>query len=134
MAEEADEFDEEVTGEEELDDYDVLTLKTDDQIRNFVDDTVTLENFRVHSNPETARTRKQLTKYELTRIIGVRAQQIESGAKPLVDIGDERDPIKIAKMELDAKVIPILIRRYIPGKDPHAPATEIVSPNNLIRR
>ncbi len=36
-------------------------------------------------------------------------------APPMVDVGDETDPLKIAMMELNANKIPITIRRHLPG-------------------
>ena len=62
------------------------------------------------------RTIPFLTKYEYTRIIGQRAKQIDSGALPFVEVrNDIIDGDIIAKMELEAKKIPFIIRRPIPG-------------------
>lgn len=36
-------------------------------------------------------------------------------APPLVEVRGETDPLKIAMMELNANVIPIIIRRHLPG-------------------
>ncbi|RLG45887.1 MAG: DNA-directed RNA polymerase subunit K [Thermoproteota archaeon] len=54
-----------------------------------------------------------LTIYERTRIIGIRTEQLEAGAKPLLkDIPENiKDPKKIAELELEAGVLPILIER-----------------------
>ena len=35
-------------------------------------------------------------------------------APPTVDIGDETDPLKIAEKELAQRLIPLMIRRYLP--------------------
>jgi DNA-directed RNA polymerase subunit K/omega len=57
-----------------------------------------------------------LTKYEKSRIIGSRALQISLGAPILVVIPpDAVDPITIAEIELKANVLPITIRRKLPG-------------------
>ena len=57
-----------------------------------------------------------LTKYEKARIIGQRAKQIETGAKPLVKIPENIvDSYIIADLELKEKRIPFIIRRPIPG-------------------
>ena len=57
-----------------------------------------------------------LTKYERARIIGQRAKQIETGAKPLVKISENIvDSYIIAELELREKKIPFIIRRPIPG-------------------
>jgi len=35
-------------------------------------------------------------------------------APPMVEVGDETDPLKIAEKELAAKLIPLIVRRYLP--------------------
>jgi DNA-directed RNA polymerase I, II, and III subunit RPABC2 len=56
-----------------------------------------------------------LTKYEKARILGQRAKQIESGAKPLVKVPDNIiDGYLIALKEYEQKKIPFIIRRPIP--------------------
>lgn len=53
-----------------------------------------------------------LTKYEKTRIIGQRAKQINSGAKPFIQVPENViDGYLIAEMELQQKRIPFIIRR-----------------------
>jgi DNA-directed RNA polymerase subunit K/omega len=59
-------------------------------------------------------TTKYMTKYERARILGTRSLQISMNAPPMVDIGDETDPLKIALMELQERKIPIIVRRYLP--------------------
>lgn len=57
-----------------------------------------------------------LTKYEKARILGQRAKQIETGAKPLVRIPENIiDSYIIAELELREKKIPFIIRRPIPN-------------------
>lgn len=57
-----------------------------------------------------------LTKYEMTRILGQRAKQINSGAIPLVKVPNNvMDGYLIAKMELEQKKIPFIIKRPIPN-------------------
>jgi DNA-directed RNA polymerase I, II, and III subunit RPABC2 len=57
-----------------------------------------------------------LTKYEKTRIVGERARQINSGAKPLVYIEEDIiDGYLIAQRELDQKKIPFIIKRPLPN-------------------
>jgi DNA-directed RNA polymerase subunit K len=57
-----------------------------------------------------------ISKYEKPRIIGARAEQLAKGAKPLVDIGNLTDPVKIAMKEFSEGVIPISINRNLPNK------------------
>ena len=56
-----------------------------------------------------------LTKYEKARIIGARALQLSMGAPLLVDLKGETDSLEIALKELKQRVIPIVIRRYLPS-------------------
>ena len=60
-------------------------------------------------------TRAILSKYEKTRILGARATLIAKGAQPYVNTDGETDPIEIARMELNAKMLPIIVRRYLPN-------------------
>ena len=58
-----------------------------------------------------------LTRFERARIIGNRALQLYYGAPPLVKLDSEdrkRTPITLAERELQAKVLPIAIRRKLP--------------------
>ena len=72
-----------------------------------------------------------MTKYERARVLGTRALQIRSvelyheartglidsmNAPVLVPVEGETDPLEIALKELAAKKIPLVIRRYLPGK------------------
>lgn len=53
---------------------------------------------------------KKYTRFEKARIIGARALQISMGAKPMVDITPDLDPIDIAVMELKKNVLPLDVR------------------------
>ena len=57
-----------------------------------------------------------LTKYELTRVLGQRTKQLNAGAPCLLD---ERpnilDNFQIAQQELQAKRLPFILRRPLPG-------------------
>ena len=57
-----------------------------------------------------------LTKYERARVLGQRAKQIETGARPLVKLPENIiDSYVIAELELQQKMIPFIIRRPIPN-------------------
>lgn len=57
-----------------------------------------------------------LTKYEKARILGQRAKQIETGAKPFIKVPENIiDSYVIAELELREKKIPFIIKRPIPG-------------------
>ena len=57
-----------------------------------------------------------LTKYEMTRVLGQRARQINSGAKTFVVVPPNIiDGYLIAKMELEQKKMPFIIKRPLPN-------------------
>jgi len=61
---------------------------------------------------------QRLTIYEIARIIGARAAQIANGAPILVSLAELNlsDPreIDIARKELEMKVLPITVQRWLP--------------------
>ncbi len=66
--------------------------------------------------------KKEFTKYERARMLGSRALQIAMGAPFLVKL-EEKDlkkvkfnPIEIAKLEFEKGVIPITVKRPLPGE------------------
>jgi len=62
------------------------------------------------------RTLPFITKFELTKIIGLRAKQLDEGAQALVVISREIiSGYNIALMEIQQKKIPFIIRRPIPN-------------------
>jgi DNA-directed RNA polymerase I, II, and III subunit RPABC2 len=63
------------------------------------------------------KTTPQLTKYEKTKILGIRAQQLASGMPALIQVPkDVRDVRKIAELELQQRKIPFIIKRPLPNK------------------
>lgn len=57
-----------------------------------------------------------LTKYEKTRVLGLRTKQLNSGSEPFVKVPDNIvEGYLIAQMELEAKSIPFIIARPLPG-------------------
>ena len=57
-----------------------------------------------------------LTKYEYTRILGVRASQVEQGAALFVTVPDALiDSYLIAKEELHQKKLPFILKRPLPN-------------------
>lgn len=64
----------------------------------------------------------KFTKYEVARIIGARALQIGMGAPFLLKLDKEKlerinyNPVEIAKMEFEKKILPITIYRPLPKK------------------
>jgi len=65
---------------------------------------------------------EQFSKYERARILGARALQISMDA-PLLIKTDEKelenlnfDPLKLAELELDSRILPISVSRPLPKK------------------
>lgn len=57
-----------------------------------------------------------MTRYEKAKIMGIRSTQINSGAEPFIDVPNNIiDGITIARMELEQKAIPFIIRRNLPN-------------------
>ncbi|MEX0597892.1 MAG: DNA-directed RNA polymerase subunit omega [Candidatus Paceibacterota bacterium] len=58
-----------------------------------------------------------LTKYEKTRILGLRAKQIDNGSKPFINPTKFNliDGYVIAQRELESKRLPFIIRRPLPN-------------------
>jgi DNA-directed RNA polymerases I, II, and III subunit RPABC2 len=62
------------------------------------------------------KTNPILTKYEKTRILGLRAKQINNGAKPYIQIEKNIiDGYLIAVKELEEKKLPFIVRRPMPN-------------------
>ena len=56
-----------------------------------------------------------MTRFEKARIVGARALQVSMGAPLLIELPEGSvKPIDIALKELEAKVLPITIRRSLP--------------------
>ena len=60
------------------------------------------------------RTSPYMTKYERARIIGTRALQISMNAPVMVDTEGMTDPMAIAEKEINAKLVPFVVRRFLP--------------------
>ena len=56
-----------------------------------------------------------LNKYEMTRIIGFRANQLSQGAQPFINVPDHVSDVReIARLELAANRLPLILKRPIP--------------------
>jgi DNA-directed RNA polymerases I, II, and III subunit RPABC2 len=57
-----------------------------------------------------------LTRFEKARITGARSLQLSLGAPPLMKIPEGiKDSVALASLELNAKALPISIRRVLPN-------------------
>jgi DNA-directed RNA polymerase subunit K/omega len=79
-------------------------------------DIQALENIKKMSEQKITVGPPKLTRFEKARIVGARALQISMGAPILVDASENTNPIDIALKELDARILPITIRRTLPDE------------------
>lgn len=93
----------------------------DDEQDREDDDEAEIEVMQIQINdsdlanrvPDTQRqTYNLLTKFEKTRLISTRAEQIARGSAPTIQT-DLTEPIAIAEEELLQNKIPIIIRRFV---------------------
>jgi len=77
-------------------------------------DDVDIQKQSVRVPDEERITKPVLTKYELTRIIGIRTAQLAKGANPLISNVQNKPPIRIAIDELLLKKTPFKIKRPMP--------------------
>ena len=56
-----------------------------------------------------------LTQFEKTKILGFRTNQLAQGARPYVKVPEYiTDVIDIAKLEINERVLPFIVKRYMP--------------------
>ncbi|KFD56068.1 hypothetical protein M514_03192 [Trichuris suis] len=108
------ELDEEEFGEddeedidEEIEEFDQADGQDIDILPSTNDDKEALASMNRITSPF-------MTKYERARVLGTRALQIAMGAPIMVELEAETDPLEIARKEMRAQRIPIIIRRYLP--------------------
>ena len=65
--------------------------------------------------PEERVTKPFLSKFERVRLLGDRAKQLSLGAKPMLKNTELLNPKEIARLELEKKVIPLIIERTLPN-------------------
>ena len=59
-------------------------------------------------------TTNKMSKYEYTKVLGMRAQQITMGADPLINVTDDmKSAIEVAEEELRQRKTPYIIARKI---------------------
>ena len=66
---------------------------------------------------KTNKTKPILSKYERTKIIGLRAEQLARGSNPLITVPKHiTNTIEIAEMELEQRKSPYILERRIGNK------------------
>ena len=74
-----------------------------------------LENYEIMK--KTNISKPILSKYEKTKVLGIRAEQIRHGAKPLISVPKHiTDELDIAEEELKQRKTPFIIERIIGSK------------------
>lgn len=69
----------------------------------------------VEGNDPNHKSPPFLTNYERTKILGTRANQIAEGARPFVVVPEHMSqPLEIAKLELEQRRLPFIIKRPMP--------------------
>lgn len=97
----------EVEDEYESIDIEFNKTKTTEDIHTFIKD--------YEKNKKNYKTSNVLTKYEKTKILCERAQQIENGCTPyLVNYERYTTSYAIATEEMNRKLIPFIVRRSMP--------------------
>ena len=96
-------------------DIDIEEEPIDDEIS--IEEPTAIAQESINRVPDSERTTyNKLTKYEKTSLISVRAQQLASGLKPVIDsLKGLSGPIEIAKEELKQRKIPLVIYRNVRG-------------------
>ena len=61
------------------------------------------------------KTSPYLTKYERTQVIALRAQQLNMGAIPTINVGNLKKTVDIAEKELEERTLPLMIKRPLPN-------------------
>ena len=91
-----------------------------------------MSNFRLLAEPdklvpiEKRRGSRWLTKYEQAKVLGVRAAQLGKNAPSMIDPQGEHRVLEIARLELMAKVLPLVIQRHLPdGSIEEWPVSEL---------
>jgi DNA-directed RNA polymerase I, II, and III subunit RPABC2 len=65
------------------------------------------------SSSQIKKTSSIMTKYEYVRLIQGRSTEIAAGFPIFIEIGDNYEPTELAKLELHARVIPLVIVRLL---------------------
>ena len=100
------------SGEDLLENQINEMIDDDDDFGDFVDINDDLDKQENYSSER--RTTYNLTKYEIARLIGTRAQMIANGSpKTIKDYPKGATPREIAELELKSGKLPLTIRRWM---------------------
>ena len=112
---------EEEAAEDEPEEEDIDNLEDVDDEQGILNNYHKFEIVSKEKTYERLDSRKRIsspmmTPAELTKLIGIRSQQIAFGMRPLVDVDPEiKDTKYIAIREILSKKMPLIVRRYFPN-------------------
>ena len=119
MYEDADDYDNDLSNEQEFsDEEDITDLNLEDEEKQNDEDgfkILTYKNVLENIEKKPKKTIPILTKFEKAKIMGVRLQQLAYGAKPRVDTTGLRSIQEIVEKELKERKILFIIRRNLPN-------------------
>ena len=116
--EDYEQFSDDNVSEVSIDNSDEEDKDLDDELSYISNSIISNDETYIKSNINKLNMNPFLTKYEFTKILSVRTQQIARGCPPMVeipqDIIDNNKDIyyEIAKLEFKNNKIPLMIRRY----------------------
>ena len=92
----------------------IVDIELDAAGEDTFEDDEPVTNDIKYVKPEDRITKPYLYEFERVRLLGERAKQISMGAKPMIKNVDKLDPKSIARLEIENKVIPLMILRELP--------------------
>jgi DNA-directed RNA polymerase I, II, and III subunit RPABC2 len=119
MFDEGDDYDNDISNEQEYSDDDEITdINLEEEEKQNDEDgfkILTYKNVLENIDKKPKKTIPILTKFEKAKIMGVRLQQLAYGAKPRVDTTGLRSIQEIVEKELKERKILFIIRRNLPN-------------------
>ena len=108
--------DDEIEDDEQFDKEDEIDNQVIEIANEKLFDITSNQDINLNYNIETNTSTPYLTKYEYAKIVGLRAQQIASGAKPRIKVPKFlEDVVEIAEIELKERKTPFMIKRDLPS-------------------
>jgi len=121
MYEEGDDYDNEVTNDNEFtqDEEEITEIADDEEEKTEGEKNafklLTFKNVLENIDKKPKKTIPIMTKFEKARVKGVRLQQLAYGAKPRVNTDNLKNINEIVDKELVERKIPFIIRRSLPN-------------------
>ena len=121
MYEEGDDYDNEVTNDNEFtqDEEEITEIADDEEEKTEGEKNafklLTFKNVLENIEKKPKKTIPIMTKFEKARVKGVRLQQLAYGAKPRINTDNLKNIHEIVDKELVERKIPFIIRRSLPN-------------------